>query len=173
MLFSRIAASTAKELRGPFVAFATLLLASTASHATLIFEVERLSDTQAIVTGTGTVDFAGSSLRLIGASATIGGSGFDGLAGDLALPGGNLASNAFIDNGELDLIIEFPAFSVSDAISGGATVTLDETWAAIGTSGAVFVGLDQTGTWSMVPEPSTASLTALGLIGLAARRRRS
>ena len=174
-------ATTAKALRGLFVAFATLLITSSASHATLILEIERLSDTQAIVTGTGTVDFAESQLRLIGASATIGDIGFDGLSGDLAMPGGNVVSTAFISIGTLDLFLNFlnsdlndSDFSAGDAISGAATVTLDvETWAAIGTTGAVFARLNQTGTWSMVPEPSTALLLASGLAALALRRRRA
>ena len=169
-------ATTARALRGPIVAFAALLITSSASHATLILEIERLSDTQAIVTGTGTVDFAENALILIGASATIGDSGFDGLSGDLALPGGNVVSSAFISIGTLDLFLNFQDsdFSAGDAIFGSAIVTLDvETWAAIGTTGAVFArSSNQTGTWSMVPEPSTALLLGGGLLGLAARSRR-
>ena len=48
---------------------------------------------------------------------------------------------------------------------------------AIGTGGIVLVDSPNSnkviGEWGIVPEPSTAVLTALGLIGLAARRRRS
>ena len=92
----------------------------------------------AILTGSGISNDGGQVLGLLGASATSGDTGADGIVGDFTM-GGISMEAAFIRQGttRLDLRFDDP-FAAGAAPLGMETITLDiETWAAIGTTGNI------------------------------------
>ncbi len=160
--------------------FLALTLGAAPSHASLILTLQRVSDTQGILTGTGTADFGGVYLGLQSA-ATVGDTGTEAVGGDMTI-GGTPVSTSFVVFGETLFLFRTSDFSVTagDAIAGTAIFNLDaEIWAAIGTVGTVSVYssdssagfVDDTGRYSIVPEPTTLGLLLAGLIGLVWRRR--
>jgi hypothetical protein len=78
------------------------------------------------------------------------------------------------DNGGFDMYF----LDTGTALTGSASHDLSALngFPTLGTVGPVFAGsggISTIGQWRIVPEPSTAALTALGLVGLVARRRRN
>lgn len=152
----------------------------------ITFQIERLSDTQAVVTGTGTMGSISSSINnqhiitfgtgLFGVDPTsmyssiltsstmqIGGKSVD-FAYDV-----NCCSVMFVPSlyfGSLSGI-----FETGDSVIGSLTMTLvdSNTWASIGTTGTAYSGLVDpaaTGTWEIVAGPSTVPIPpALSLFG--------
>ena len=156
------------------------LISATAANATLLLQLQRINDSTAILSGSGSTVFADIDLRLQGAAST-GGGAFDLHVGDFTM-GGFPLTDVFIFTNLLFLGIGglFPAGAVP---SGSSTITLDvETWAPIGTVGNICDAANCAGTldgtWEMVTpvsEPNTLAIFVLGLAGLGffmTRRRR-
>lgn len=156
-----------------------LVVAALATQASALanaasFVVERISDTQARITMTGTVEFGGNSLIM----GSIGAEDGDDLG--LETPGGSfqlggLAPTATrMQSGDSDFEIYFGGvFADGSAASGELLVTLDgpETWRAPGTTGSVnaiewtgpngsgsVLRSNVIGTYTIVPEPASAGL---------------
>jgi len=172
-----------------------VVLGQAVADASAIFSIERLSDTQIRITGSGTIDsrpaMRGPRLRF-----------------------GRVFTSAPTANGSISGTMDFqPTFSITvtdpvyyedfsgfdadhadglridsgwpeagDAVSGTITVTMpDGIFAAVGATGLFGAGNNNSGVvyelgnWEMVdpiPEPSTFALAVLGLVGLLACRRR-
>jgi hypothetical protein len=165
---------------------ATCLLISPSARAELLLTVERLSDTTAIISGTGELESPApggtpSWLTLIDA--------VNGVTGTLATTSGvfevgsiplDIAgiSPIFLDI----LVLQFEAsLSVGDQPTGQVEVTLQggDQWAAVGTAGIIVWGIDDAvvaGRFEIVatsvPEPGTAAMLLLALGVLANRLRR-
>jgi hypothetical protein len=172
---------------------AGLLAAPMVTNALVILTIERISDTEAVISGSGNlgtsspsggnanllllvdpfaVDPAPATRQLVFGSSTM---TLGGIAVDAAeVVGTNFApipvllfgntSSDFAPNG---------GFAGSLRVNLGGTSTL----LAVGSTGAVGWGNEPAGTWQIVApaavtEPGTLALLALGLVGMALMRRR-
>jgi hypothetical protein len=128
---------------------AALILSATGGLARadtgLHFEVQRISDTQARISASGTIDVDVSASWIVLESATSpGDSGNDFYSGNFTL-GGMAPQAVFSRNGTENFVLVFPApVGLGDVAAGSMTVTLDvEAWHAVGTSGVVSAFLPQ------------------------------
>ena len=161
------------------IAFVAAMALAPSAQATVIFEIQRLSDTEAVISGGGTYDFdtLGSYSSLLGATTT-GDSGIDSIF-DSTMKAGLLDQlAAFTSAGSVDYFIRFGLFNSGDMISAGSllsgsfrTILDAEIWGAIGTTGDVVASSTgaRLGSYSIVaavPEPTTLALMGLGLAGI-------
>jgi len=171
----------------PLLASFTLLGWSPA-NAALVFEILRINDTTAQITGTGSIDIVGTGtqssgitpywLSLDGATSA-GDPGYDTFSGTLTL-GGVDSDGVFARKTTNDFWLTFGATPVmGSAVTGLVTATLDvETWAVVGTTGTVSAGSNMLGSYtvvssfSAVPIPAAVWLFGSGLLGLAGIARR-
>ena len=160
---------------------AGVALCSASANAALVFEIERVSDSEANISVSGdleeNVDVA---LAFLGASATTGDPGPDPLSGAMTIGGADVQF-AYIRNGTEDFWLELVEAAIAGAgTSGALNVILDvEIWSAIGTTGDVVVADIGTflGTYSIVgasevPVPAAFILFATGFAALRMRRRK-
>jgi PEP-CTERM motif len=175
------------------LAAALIALAAVASpvhsNAALVFEITRVSDSQAVITGSGSLDapFTGNKIGFAD-STSIGDPGIDALSGTMTL-GGVAAKYAYASQNLGHFSLEFAdgASFAGAILTGLLNITLDvETWAPVGTTGNLynqvpggFLGTELLGTYSIVgptvgevPEPGTVALLSLGLVAVAAARKR-
>ena len=170
-----------------FVIVAMMTAWTAPAKAVLMFEFQRLNDSQTILSGSGSYDGATPIVSLIFADiASLGNPGIaDSLVGTFQIGGAPPAPfNHFIDDGENDYLIFLDgAFGNGDMPTGASLATLDvETWNPIGSSGQVFGRADnrqlfEIGTWEIVaarrvPEPAALLFVGFGLLGLSLSRRR-
>ena len=157
------------------------------AEAVVYFEIERLSDTEAKVTGSGVFDIEtpGSYLSLAGATS-VGDGGTDPLSDSTMTAGPLDLGGVFTAAGTTNYFMRFGEF-LSDAVipedsvlAGMFSTILDsETWGAVGTSGNVLASTTGAllGSYSIVatsavPLPAGGVLLLTGLMGLAAARRK-
>jgi|GEM_PF-4307014 len=170
-----------------FVIVAMMAAWTAPAKAVLVFEFQRLNDSQTILSGSGSYDGVTPIESLLFADiASTGNAGIiDSLVGTFQI--GSVAPipfNHFIDDGENDYLIFLDgAFVNGDMPSGSSLATLDvETWNPAGSSGLVFGRaatrqLFEIGTWEIVaprrvPEPAALLFVGFGLLGISLSRRR-
>ena len=93
------------------------------ANATTVFTLQLVDSQTAVLTATGTLDVslsAGDKLNFLGASSTVGDSGFDGLSGDFAF-GGTQPHAAYIFFGGQELVLEFTSGVASGAVPTGSS----------------------------------------------------
>ena len=159
------------------------------ANAVLMLEIERLSDTQANITGTGIFDtvLAPTNNHVLSLEESLFATTSSG--NPSILDSGALfwaSAGAYSDvRLQDDLLYMFAAIpTANDLLSGSVSVTLPTGWtfSGAGSSGAVYNGFDSVdrvlaGSWEIttsesVPEPSIIALFAAGLFGLGFARRR-
>jgi len=171
-------------MRRLILAIPVMLFVSVSAQAATIWNIERLSDTQARITGTGALDAAlgedGSGFGQISFLGTnsIGDDGVDAVVGNLTLGGVQVFANFAIST-RLDYFIALSGIpGVGASPSGTLLATLDaEIWAPVGTTGNVidFTGNQPViGTYTIVapvPLPAAAWLFLSAIAGLFSIKR--
>jgi hypothetical protein len=171
-------------------AIIAFLSISSQAQAILLLEVERISDTEGIISGSGTFTTALASsnahvLSLESIFATTPGSltnDYIGSGATLGYGGGNNFESVYTvsdSSTQTDSIYLFSATpTFGDVLSGFVTVTLTSgyTFDDIGASGTVYNGIINStkvaaGSWiitgeATVPEPSIIVLLATGIFGI-------
>ena len=176
------------------VSFAFLIIAIAGTNhasAELVLVIERISDTQATLAGSGNIPESasyGSSGEYLDLATVL----------DLTAAGENpsLSFNTvtldttslvsvFADSPNtigsgsypLGIELEFGTISAGSTFTGSATITLDQgTWDEVGSTGSVYWGTNQevVGSWiitAAVPEPTSFAMFGIVMVGMARRRR--
>jgi hypothetical protein len=156
----------------------TMLFASHA-HADLIINFDRLSDSQAEISGTGEIDVGSlNPLLFLGVSSIGNFSNADNTVGNFKIGGGGIRNSLTFVRGNthnLEVDFGFGGLGAGDEVFGSSIITLDvETWEPLGSTGNIrFRNGPVVGTWQMgpisVPEPGSTALFLLGtgVLGLA------
>ncbi len=160
------------------LAAAFLFFQPSASNAALILELERISDTVGILTGSGTSDEINSNLNF-DTPNMIAGTGPGEVVtltkGAITIGASQVTDFSILVLGESSLIFD-SNFFVGDVWAGSTTITLvNRVWAPVGTTGLFQGG---TGLWTItgdtvsIPSSGVLSLFALGVAGLGIARHR-
>jgi hypothetical protein len=170
-----------------------IALGSSFAEAALVFTLERVNASTAILSATGTLDFTLApglnqvEISLLGATSVSADTGTDGNAAGFTL-GGVAVDLVRVPFNTSNFVIRFPQLLPDGSTpSGSATIILlNETWMPVGVTGNVTADIEfqpgtVVGSYSIVaannevPEPSTIGMMGVGVAGLLAliqRRRR-
>ncbi len=156
---------------------ATLMVAPLCANASVMMYIERVSDSVAKISGTGTSESLKSFLRFYDATSNGNGSN-ELISGDLTF-GGLSVTSASAESTTTNFRINFTGIpTLGSGLLGALMVTLNaETWAPVGSTGLMGNGQ---GSWSMVATPVSAVplpaglpllVAGLGAFGLIRKRR--